>query len=165
MKKELRHGIPQPYRRVVWLRLSGAEAVCRGDYDGYYDAATRLCFSLASPQPGQRVVVESIDGKYPTFGGELLHFEWLSSDDFEAAKRLLLVLQGFEDKLEYCPWLPSLLCCLLQVLTEAETYCVILALVDRSLRPGLEQPKLPHFLLTQQVDATPCMQHAPSATF
>ena len=65
------------------------------------------------------------------------------------AKRLLLVLQGFEDKLEFCPWLPSLLCCLLQALTEAEVYCVVLALVDRSLRPNT-QPKLPHFLLTQQ---------------
>ena len=84
MKKEVRKGVPQPYRRVVWLRLSGAEVVCRGDYDGYYDAAVRLCLSLESPQPGETLAVENITGKYPTFGGELIQFEWLSQKDFEA---------------------------------------------------------------------------------
>ena len=41
VKNELRKGVPQTYRRLVWMRLSGAEEYCRGDYDGYYEAAVR----------------------------------------------------------------------------------------------------------------------------
>jgi hypothetical protein len=73
----------------------------------------------------------------------------LTDEDLEAAKRLLLVLKQFEDKMEYCPSLPPLLCLLLQALTEAEAYAVVLALVERSLQPNT-QPKLPHFQLTQR---------------
>ena len=170
VKHQIRRGIPQPYRRLVWLRLSGAEKLCRGDYDGHYWAACRACFNLDDsstcysehcqrksgadddPKSCARVPTNPSDlnvvGKYPCFGGELRRWEWLSDRHFEAAKRLLLVIEGSDDKLEYCPALPSIMCLFLQALSEAEVYCVILALVDRSWNTDA-QPKLPHFQLTQ----------------
>jgi CRP-like cAMP-binding protein len=152
VKKEIRLGVPQPYRRVVWLRLSGAEEFCRGDYDGYYEAALRLCLKLQQlpvREDGLGCLYPTVEGKYPTFGGELVVYEWLTEEHHEAAKRLLLTLKQFEAKMSYCPMLPAVLCALLQALSEAEVYSVVLALVDRSLQPNT-QPKLPHFQLTQQ---------------
>ena len=147
VKKQLRLGVPHPYRRVVWLRLSGAEESCRGDYDGYYEATLRLCLKLDRlPADGS---YPTIEGKFPTFGGQLVQYEWLTEEHLEAAKRLLLTLKQFEAKMNYCPMLPAVLCALLQALSEAEVYAVVLALVDRSLQSNT-QPKLPHFQLTQQ---------------
>ena len=147
VKKEIRLGVPQPYRRVVWLRLSGAEESCRGDYDGYYEAALRLCFKLDKLPAGGDY--PTVVGKFPTFGGELVQYEWLTEDHHQAAKRLLLTLKQFEAKMNFCPMLPAVLCALLQALSEPEVYAVVLALVDRSLKQNT-QPKLPHFQLTQQ---------------
>jgi hypothetical protein len=151
VKKEIRLGVPHSYRRVVWLRLSGAEEFCRGDYDGYYEATLRLCLKLDKlPEDGS---YPTIEGKFPTFGGQLVQYEWLTEEHVEAAKRLLLTLKQFEAKMNYCPMLPSVVCALLQALSEAEVYAVVLALVDRSLQPNT-QPKLPHFQLTQQQEIT-----------
>ena len=61
---------------MVWLRLSGAEESCRGDYDGCYEAALRLCFKLDKlPEDG---AYPTVAGKYPTFGGKLVQYEWLT---------------------------------------------------------------------------------------
>ena len=53
VKNELRKGVPQTYRRLVWMRLSGAEEYCRGDYDGYYESAVRL---RSSPDKADRLL-------------------------------------------------------------------------------------------------------------
>ena len=42
------------------------------------------------------------------------------------AQRLLTVVKHFDDKLDYCPSLPSVVAVLLQVLSEAEVYSVSL---------------------------------------
>lgn len=79
VKDALRLGVPQNYRRVVYLRLSGAEAGCRGDYDGCYAAACVLCFRLkALPVGGVSAIV--VEGKFPSFGGELVQYSWMSDD-------------------------------------------------------------------------------------
>ena len=151
VKEALRLGIPQHYRRVVWLRLSGAEAVCRGDYDGYYEAACVLCFKRkALPEEGVAGLV--VEGKFPTFGGDLIQYNWLTDAQLEQVKRLLKVVKHFDDKLSYCPALPSVISAMLQVLSEPEVYALILALIDRSAKATTEdtQPKMPHFLLTQR---------------
>ena len=42
-------------------------------------------------------------GKYPTFGGELVQYDWLSDEHLVGAKRLLLVLKQFEEKMNCKP--------------------------------------------------------------
>ena len=59
VKNELRKGVPQTYRRLVWMRLSGAEEYCRGDYDGYYEAAVRL---RSSPDKADRLLTSFLAG-------------------------------------------------------------------------------------------------------
>ena len=59
VKNELRKGVPQTYRRLVWMRLSGAEEYCRGDYDGYYEAAVRL---RSSPDTAERLLTSFLAG-------------------------------------------------------------------------------------------------------
>ena len=79
VKDALRLGVPQDYRRVVWLRLSGAETSCRGDYDGSYAAACALCFRLkALPAGGAAAIV--VEGKFPLFGGELVQYSWMTDE-------------------------------------------------------------------------------------
>ena len=110
IKSALRLGVPQDYRRVVWcdftsnfdhfstvlrlslvyfddrLRLSGAEAECRGDYDGYYEAACVLCFQIKGlPVGGLNNLI--VDGKYPLFGGDLVQYTWMRDQDIQAVQR------------------------------------------------------------------------------
>ena len=61
VKNELRKGVPQTYRRLVWMRLSGAEEYCRGDYDGYYEAAVRTGLR-SSPDKAERLLTSFLAG-------------------------------------------------------------------------------------------------------
>ena len=165
LKEELRKGVPQMYRRHVWLQLSGATSTCGGDFDGYYCAAVALLFARPELVEGVRGwEMVRVEGKSPLFGSPKLGcHEWATPANKEGVKRLLHVLQNSESRLQYCPALPSLLCALLQVLTEPETYALVLSLITRSAQAastdrssqldrlssaGLE-PKMPHFLLGQ----------------
>ena len=75
-----------------------------------------LCFQLkALPEGGVKNVI--VEGKYPLFGGELVQYTWLSDEDLQAVQRLLTVVKHFDNKLDYCPSLPSVISALLQVRT------------------------------------------------
>lgn len=91
----------------VWLRLSGAEAFCRGDYDGcaparsamapvmsgtqllqglrglrrgrFYHAACKLCFRGLARLAGDPL--PAVSGKFPTYGGELKAYQRLPIAD------------------------------------------------------------------------------------
>ena len=141
LKYLIRRGVPDRYRRAVWLAASGVTEAGRSTQD-QYDFALRQtfgdsvgCSSSGGGNGGDGSVGGGMPtvGNVPTFGGSFVYsLQYINESGVEAAKRLLCVIATAHPEIEFSPFIPAIVVVLLGFMFEADAFAVIECVIERT---------------------------------
>lgn len=151
----LRMGAPDGLKRLIWPLAAGeaveqpllpggssssrAAGTTWRDPDSVYKSATGRAFGGVDPKTIQLrdpvpTFCQGIAGmeEAPPLKSMVKHLDVLNEEGLRALRRLLWAIQLTSHQVEFCPFLPNLMCTLLCFFTEAETMSMVTCLLKKA---------------------------------